>query len=330
MDVVTVGSAIRDVFVSPEGEEVLPAANFPTGEGLCLPLGSKLKIDHLDITLGGDALNTAVTFARRGFETATIAKLGNDSTGDEVVALLEKEGIDTSLIMRDQELGTAYSVIILADDGSRTILTYGGATRNFGVDDIDWTAVNPKWFFMTHMAEKSAEVFPKVLEHANSIGAKVAVNPGKTQLSMPAEEMRPLLNLIDVFIVNQEEAALLTKIDFKKEDEIFAKLDEWVRGMVVMTKGKDGLVVSDGTTRWSAGVLDEPKVVDRTGAGDSFGSGFVSGLIESDGDVPHAMQVGSANATSVIQYIGGNAGALKKDDPIDTWGKLTITESPAK
>lgn len=327
MDVITVGSAIRDVFVSMEGEEILTSKKFVTGKGMAFPLGSKLKIDHLDETYGGDAINTATTFARRGLRTGAVIRVGSDTGGDDVVKALRREGISRKYVMRDKKRGTAYSVILLADDGSRTILTYGGATRNFGPHDIDWPSLKPKWFFVTHLAEKSAKVFPRLLRHAKKTGAKVAVNPGKTQLHMPLKEIKPLLNLIDVFIVNREEGAYLTRTPYAKQGLIFKKLDDWVKGLVVMTDGPNGLVVSDGSTRWSAGVLKEKRLVDRTGAGDSFGSGFVSGLIESKGNVAHAIQVGSANATSVIEHIGGNAGALKKNQSIYSWGRLTIKET---
>lgn len=327
MDIVTVGSAIRDVFVSMEGEKVIRTAMFPTGRAMVLPLGSKLKIDALDITLGGDALNTAITFARRGFRTGTVAKVGDDGSGREILETLKDEGISTTYLMRDKKLQTAYSVILLADDGSRTILTYGGAARDFGPRDIAWNKLKPKWFFMTHMAEKSASVFPRVLRHAKSVVAKVAVNPGKTQLAMPLRTIKPLLNLIDVFIVNREEGAALTRTPYQNETKVFKKLDDWVHGLVVMTDGKRGVTVSNGTTRWKAGVLKEKRVVDRTGAGDAFGSGFVAALMERPDDIPYAIQVGSANATSVIEQTGGNAGALKKNQSIYKWGRLTIRET---
>ncbi len=330
MDVITIGSAIRDVFISMEGEEILNTKKFATGKGLALPLGSKIRIDHLDVTLGGDALNTAITFARRGFKTATIVRVGDDASGREILQTLRLEGISTKYVMRDKKNQTAYSVILLADDGSRTILTYGGATRQFGPADISWNTLKPKWFFMTHMAEKSATVFPRVLRHAKKVKTMVAVNPGRTQLKMAPVKLKPLLNMIDVFIVNREEGAMLTRMPYRKQGQIFNRLDAWVKGLVVMTDGPKGVIVSDGEYRWSAGVLKEKKLVDRTGAGDSFGSGFVSGLIESKGDVAHAIQVGSANATSVIEHIGGNAGALKKRDSIYKWGRLAIEKTKIK
>jgi len=54
--------------------------------------------------------------------------------------------------------------------------------------------------------------------------------------------------------------------------------------------------------------------VDRTGAGDSFGSGFVSGLIRFEGDIENAIQLGIANANSCLQEQGAKNGLLEKKD----------------
>ena len=87
-----------------------------------------------------------------------------------------------------------------------------------------------------------------------------------------------------------------------------------VKGIVVMTKGPEGVAVSDGQYRYLAGI---PKsgMVDRTGAGDAFASAFVSGYI-AKGEIAHAVQLGTANATAVIQEFGAANGILKKGD----WG----------
>ena len=76
----------------------------------------------------------------------------------------------------------------------------------------------------------------------------------------------------------------LTKIPFEHEKEIFQKIDELCPGIAVMTKGGEGVVVSDGKILYSAKPHESRTVVDTTGAGDSFGSGFVSEFMRS-GDI---------------------------------------------
>lgn len=297
-------------------------ARFKTGSGECIPLGSKIGIDELLFTVGGSAANTAVTFARRGFKAAAIAKVGGDIRGEEIIRVLSGEGVDTRFMSRDAKRMTAYSIILIAPSGERSILTYRGAEQGLRAADVPLRTIHAKWFYVTHLSGISAALFPKILHHAYKIGARVAVNPGKTQLTMPPSKLKALLNFIDVFIVNREEASYLTKIPYRKQDAIFRKLDAWVRGFVVMTDGPKGVTVSDGKTRWHAGVLKERRVADRTGAGDAFGSGFVAGLIEQRGSIPYAIQLGSANATSAIERIGAQEGILRKRDSITQRGEL--------
>ena len=155
-----------------------------------------------------------------------------------------------------------------------------------------------------------------LLERAEKTGMKVAFNPGKRLIKM-GKDLWPLLGKIDIFIANEDESAFITGIEYarEKEPEIFEKMDEIVKGIAVMTKGPRGVEVSDGKTRYSAGIPDSP-VKDRTGAGDSFGAGFVSGYIQSGGDIEFAIQLGTANATSVTRYFGAKKGLLKKGE----WG----------
>ena len=79
-----------------------------------------------------------------------------------------------------------------------------------------------------------------------------------------------------------------------------------------MTKGPEGMVVSDGKTLYRAGVPDSP-IVERTGAGDASCSGFIAEYIRS-GDIVKAIQFGTANASSVVAQYGAKAGILNGGD----------------
>lgn len=342
-DVITIGSATQDVFLRSGGIETIRSPRFITGAAECLPLGAKVNIEDIVFAVGGSAANTAVTFARRGMRTAMAARIGSDSSGDDIIRTMRKESIATQFIRRDPHLYSPYSVVLLTKKGERSILAYRGAGAAFSPNDVSFPKFNAKWFYVTHLSDRAAPLFLKLLRHAQKTGAKVAVNPGKTQLTMPLAKLKPLLNLIDVFILNREEGAYLINVPYRDANRIFKKLDSWVRGLVVMTDGPQGVTVSDGKTRWHAGVLEERKLVDRTGAGDAFGSGFVAAFIEADlrgskrGStripvahwekwIPHAIQLGSANATSNIEVIGAQSGLLRKRDSIYKWDKLRIIE----
>jgi len=134
-----------------------------------------------------------------------------------------------------------------------------------------------------------------------------------------------------------EEGASLTGLSRNKENEIFAKLDRAEKGIVIMTKGKDGATISDGKNIYRAGTF-AGKLVDRTGAGDAFGSGFVAGLIRqiqnsefriqnlSPKAIEYAIRLGSGNATSVVGEIGAKKGILTKQEfeKSNRWKNLNI------
>ena len=170
------------------------------------------------------------------------------------------------------------------------------------------------------------KLLPQIFLLAKAKNIKVAWNPGNTQIKKAVIAIKPYLSLVDVFLVNQEEASLCTGIPYQKRDKIFEKLDTWVKGVVVMTRGPQGVEVSDGTTKWSAGVLPLKNVIDRTGAGDAFGSAFVASIIQKPNDVEQAIQSASANATSVLTEYGATNGLLKKGSSASKWGKLKIKE----
>jgi len=66
-DVITIGSAVRDVFGRTGDVKAVKNATFATGKAACFPLGSKLNLDDVNFSVGGGAINTAVTFANQGY-----------------------------------------------------------------------------------------------------------------------------------------------------------------------------------------------------------------------------------------------------------------------
>jgi len=115
-------------------------------------------------------------------------------------------------------------------------------------------------------------------------------------------------------VLNEGEAATLTGISFENPEKVFKALDDLVPGIVAVTSGDKGATVSDGKSIYTAGIFPEQRIVDRTGAGDAFGAGFVAGLMRSGGDIKYSIRLASANATSVVENLGASEGALTKEE----------------
>lgn len=324
-DVITIGTATQDLFLKSKDFKVLKDERFITGQAECFALGSKIEVPDIFFTTGGGAANAAVTFARQGFKTAAICKVGKDASGEGVINDLRKEKADAKWTARDAKEATAFSVILIAPNGERTILVHRGASEHLKESDLpsgdDFRA---KWLYAAPLGGENIHIFEPVLKLAKKNNLKIAVNPSKTQLNLGLKKLRPLLRMVDVFILNQEEAAMLCDLPLKEEKLIFKTLDAAIDGVVAMTKGPKGVVVSDGRTLWRAGTYPEKEVADRTGAGDAFGSGFVAGLLLKN-DIDYAIKIGSANATSKVEHIGAKTGLLREKDIKDPrWGKLEI------
>jgi len=310
-DIISIGSSTRDVFFGADQLKKFKMGEFPTGEAICFGYGSKIEMKKIVLASGGGGTNAAVTFARQGLKTANIGVVGADINGQEILRELASEGINVDYFLKHDDDYTAYSVILVHADGERTILSYKGEGQHFDVTKIPFQKLKSKWAFIDSLGGHF-DVLEGISKWGSDNNIKLATNPGGKELAHGLEKLRPILKNFSIVIMNQEEAAGLTGIDYKKEADMFKFMDEVIDGVFVMTKGPDGVVVSDGKKVYSAGVPDSP-VVERTGAGDAFSSGFVVEYIQS-GDIAKAIQLGTANASSVVAQYGAKAGILKKGD----------------
>jgi len=308
-DVITFGSATWDIFIRDKKISFKKDQRIFNQKGVFLPLGSKIDLDEIHFSSGGGATNTAACFSSLGLKTACCSLVGSDLSGRQIIDDLKKFKVETKLILENKRKPTNHSIIISLPERDRTILAYRGASEDLSV--IPWSQIKAKWLYLAPFSGQAENCLEKIVEFAFKNGIKVAVNPSKNQL----KKIKKILNKIDVLILNQEEASLLTNIPYHKEKLIFEKASSLCSGILVMTKGKRGAMVSLGKERYQVGIIKE-KVVDRTGAGDSFGSAFVSALIMNK-SIEESLQLASANATSCLQFWGAKNGLLKKNQKYD-------------
>ncbi|MBI2042409.1 MAG: carbohydrate kinase family protein [Candidatus Nealsonbacteria bacterium] len=303
-DVVTFGSATRDILVKPK--------TAVARDGFCLPVGAKVEIDNLVLSSGGGGTNTAATFAKQGFFTAFCGMVGDDLAGAAIIEELKKLGVGAGMVKKNANKATNHSIVLAPEGIDRTILVWRGASDFLQKKDIPWQAIKEsRWFYLAPFAKTLSNMTGTLINFAHKNKIKIAMNPGYDQLSFPEKKIAGMLKKVDVLIINREEAGKLTGINHQNEEDIFRKLDEMAGGIVIMTKGKEGAVASDGQYLYRAPIL-EKKVVDRTGAGDSFGSGFVAGLIHEKGNIEKALQLAVANSAFCLSKSGAKEGLLIK------------------
>ena len=307
-DIITFGNATRDVFLRSRKFRIISDRRSITGRTIGLVLGAKLEVDDVVFETGGGATNTAVCFNQLGYRTAFVGRLGKfDARGREIIEKLSRQGIDTSLVRLDADKGTAYSIILLTRSGERTILVYRGASTNFDARDIAWSKLNARWFYITSMAG-NLPVLGRLVDFARRRGIKVALNPGAVELEQGMGKLGPILKGIDILFLNLEEAARLTGLPYGQENRIFKDLCVRLPGLVVITAGRQGAIVCDNQKKYRSGT-NQIKVIDATGAGDAFGSGFLAAYLKRP-DIAYALRVATINSESVIQKIGAKQGLL--------------------
>src|SRR3989344_3290502 len=197
-DVITIGSASRDVFLNSSEFKILDNNESSTGQMMGLPLGSKMEIKKIVFATGGSGTNTAVTFARQGLKTAC-------------------------------------AVILVNDGGERTILSYKGEGQHFEASQISFDQLEADWVMLGSLGGHY-DLFEKAVNWATTHSVKIALNPGTKELALGLEKLKPFLKQCAVVSMNQEEAAQLLGLEFNKEDEIFKAMDKIVEGMFIMTK----------------------------------------------------------------------------------------------
>jgi ribokinase len=294
-DVITIGSATRDVFLESRDFLDVKSREFPGGVGECLTLGSKNEVQKIFLSTGGGATNAAITFARLGLKTAVVARVGNDDAALEISKVLENEGVDTKFIQRDRG-NSAYSTLLMHGPGERTVLVYRGPSNKiqlsrFRLDNL--AKIGTKWLYVTSLGGRM-DLVRQIWSIARRQKIKIAWNPGGEELKFGLAKLLPFIKQCEVFNINREEAVKLTGCDWDNLKCALQALCDTAK-IVLVTDGKRGAYCCvrepelrrtlQRSERRKFGLVKlfakslGTKPRNTTGAGDAFGSGFVAGLI---------------------------------------------------
>ncbi len=305
--IICVGAAVQDVFLS--GTVFTP--HYEEGEWVEeFKIGEKYELEKVDFSTGGGATNAAVTFARQDLHAMYMGKIGDDPAGKAILEDLHKEGVDSSLVKVSEHHHTGYSTLLLAPDGGRTILTYRGASSNFKIEDFDLANMQGEWVYISSLSG-NMEVLEKIINTAKETNIRIAINPGKGELAQ-VDWLKSLLHKVDVLSVNKEELQKLVK---GETDEDLVRHASDMAPITIMTDGPNGVVATDRKQIIKAGMYEDVPVIDRTGAGDAFGSGFTAAIAKGD-DLASAIKLASANSTSVVNKIGAKTGILHEHEQL--------------
>ena len=263
---------------------------------LCFNYGEKIPVKKIKRGFGGSALNCAIGFANLSLETTIATIVGDDKDGREAVDFLRDNKVATDPVIR--EGNTNQSAIILYKK-ERTVLSYHDQR------DYQKLKLAPSDWIYFASAGRGSERLVDNIARLHERGARVCFNPGNWEL-INFKSFTKIAKISETFVLNKTEAdqiigVMKTKSQLKAINEMGAKI-------AVITDGANGAYFSHDSSFFHMGILPS-RVVDPTGAGDSFSSGFV-GALALGVEAEAAIKWGMANSSSVISETGANRGLL--------------------
>lgn len=311
-DVISIGAATVDTIVKSKDFKLVKSSDFETGMAICEMYGSKTELDDFFVSSGGGATNSACSLAHFGLNVSCISAIGNDIFSEFVFDDLSLYKVDTDNLIIKKGVKTAFSVILTAPDGGRTVLVYRGPSKGLNVEQVKVQNLNTKWAYLTNLGTDSKNAF-EVIDLLHSLEIKIFWNPGINELDI---KDLPKFKDINTLSLNLEEAAHLSGIKMTDSKAILKFLVERVPAKIkLLTLGEKGAFYIKDKKIIHISSL-KVSVENTVGAGDAFGSGFLYGIIQ-DKTPEDCLKWGVKNSLSVIQKPGAKEGFLKnyKDIP---------------
>lgn len=255
-----------------------------------LPIfGETMLGTDFDMGPGGKGSNQAVGTARLSAASALVAYIGTDKLASIATDLYAAEGVDASMVLAREERATGVGFIILNDKGENFIILDMGANELLDAATVDAAGerIGRSDVVMT-VLEVPTEAARRAMELGRAQGARTILNPAPAR-AVPDD----LFAAVDYLTPNESELRILLGLpadDPRSSRELAGELRRRGVRNVVVTLGRAGaLILTDELDVMVPSVPVE--VVDTTGAGDAFNSGFAVALAEGR-DIVDAVRFG--------------------------------------
>lgn len=315
VDVICVGDAKLDVFLTIDENNTHVKLDNNTRE-LRFGFGEKIEVKKTSLSVGGNASNVAVGVSRLGFKSSLVAEIGKDEFSQKIINSLMQENVDLELVKQTANEDSSITVGINFK-GDRTLFTEH-VQREHNFDFGEKTA---KAIYLTSLGPIWEKAYEKTLKFIENNNIKLFFNPGTLQIEKRNSIIWHIISKTDVLFVNKEEAEELL---YGKEINLPIDSQNYVKKLLYGLKslGAKTVVITDGNTGSFA--MDEAhntyqldivpcEVVEKTGAGDAYASGFVSAVLNKE-SIKEAMRWGAFNSAAVIGEIGAEKGLLTREE----------------
>lgn len=310
-DVTIIGAAIMDVLAGPVEKSVFKKGSQP--------------VESTRLAFGGDALNEAVVLSQLGLKVELISKVGDDEAGKRVLDFLQEKRVDVTKVKTEVDLETGINIVLVTPDGERMFLTNpNGSLRKLSEADVmeqlDSAAdiVCMASMFVSPLLDIPAmeRIFQKIKSKPGRIlvADMTTAKNGET-----LADIAGLLKYIDYLIPNEAEAARLTgETDVYRNAELFL---EHGASCVVIKLGKKGCLICTKDKKVEIPAYPHVKLVDTTGAGDSFVAGFIWGL-KNGMPLEECARFGCAVASCTVEKLGANAAVDSAELPTKRYEEM--------
>ena len=260
---------------------------------------------------GGKGANQAVGAARSGAEVTFISCLGTDDFAPAMVKSFQEDNIDSSFIFQEQGFATGTALIMIDEKGENCISVAPGANFVLSKKHIDQAiAAIENAELVLLQCEILPETIHYCIEKSRELGKKIVLNLAP---AYPLPDV--FLRELDILIVNESEAELLSKLPVNTMEEAKVaslKLKQMVRGAVILTLGSKGSLVSTDKEQYTVPAF-EVKAVDTTAAGDVYCGSLATALVEGK-TLREAVRFASAAAAIAVTRLGAQVSAPSRSE----------------
>ena len=304
-----IGNAIVDVFVKVD-DNFLLKNNLTKGSMKLIEkaefetLKDTIKIEKIEA--GGSVANTIAGISYLGGNSSFIGKVNSDEFGRVYKKSLEKIKVNFYYSEKSENLSTGASIIFITPDSERTMCTYLGISSQLSKDDIneDHIKDHELIFLEGYLWDKgiSEEMFKHVINLAKKNNTKIAMSLSDVFCVTRHRNdfFKLLVNDLNILIGNENEINELVQ-----KNNLLDSINELkkINKIVVITRSENGSLVILNNEITKCESIKVEKVLDLTGAGDLFASGFLKEYLDKS-NINKCLQTGSELAAKVIEKIG--------------------------